>query len=200
MSADTFNTGFGRKLIAGVAIMLVCLRLDAATTDIASVPLVSSSTTVVLPNLMFVLDDSGSMDWSYMPDTANNFRQNYGYSSSQCNGVYYDPSVTYTPPVDSTGTSYANATFTAAWNDGFDTSAGTTNLSTGFKAHSSDTAAAAYYYAYTGTQTTAALKNYYSTSMKLKISMICLGVSHLERSRPLYFGYFADPDGHLWDV
>jgi type IV pilus assembly protein PilY1 len=164
MSADTFNTGFGRKLIAGVAIMLVCLRLDAATTDIASVPLVSSSTTVVLPNLMFVLDDSGSMDWSYMPDTANNFRQNYGYSSSQCNGVYYDPSVTYTPPVDSTGTSYANATFTAAWNDGFDTSAGTTNLSTGFKAHSSDTAAAAYYYAYSGTQTTAALKNYYSTS------------------------------------
>lgn len=164
MSTPLFINGLSRKLIAGTAILACCANVHGATTDIASVPLVSSSTTAVLPNLMFVLDDSGSMGWSYMPDTANNFRQNYGYSSSQCNGVYYDPTVTYNPPVDSTGTSYANSTFTAAWNDGFNTSTGTTNLSTSFKAESGDTAAPAYYYAYSGTQTTAALKNYYNTS------------------------------------
>lgn len=137
---------------------------NAALTDLATVPLASSSTTVVLPNLMFVLDDSGSMGWTYMPDAAGNFAQNYGYSSPQCNGVYYDPTVTYSPPVDSTGASYANSTFTAAWVDGYNTGAGTTNLSTSFKADSGDTAAAAYYYNYTGTQTTAALKDYYNTS------------------------------------
>ncbi|MDD5176748.1 MAG: PilC/PilY family type IV pilus protein [Sterolibacterium sp.] len=154
----------GRMLVSCAAMMTLGVNIQAATTDLASVPLVSSSASVVLPNLMFVLDDSGSMDWSYMPDTANDFGGAYGYSSSQCNGVYYDPTVTYTPPVDSTGASYANASFTGAWNDGYATGGGTTNLSSSFKARSSDTAAAAYYYAYSGTQTTAALRNYYSSS------------------------------------
>ena len=149
-------------IVCGICTTLIA-NVDAAVTDLAAVPLASASTTVVLPNLMFVLDDSGSMGWTYMPDAAGNFAQNYGYSSSQCNGVYYDPTVTYSAPVDSTGASYANATFTAAWIDGYNTGAGTTNLSTSFKAHSSDTAAAAYYYNYTGAQTTAALKDYYNT-------------------------------------
>ena len=154
----------GRSLIVCSLFAASIPNANAALTDLATVPLASSSTTVVLPNLMFVLDDSGSMDWSYMPDAAGNFNQNYGYSSGQCNGVYYDPTVTYTPPIDSTGASYANSTFTAAWVDGYNTGSGTTNLSTSFKAHSSDAGAAAYYYNYTGAQTTAALKDYYNTS------------------------------------
>ena len=36
--------------------------------------------------------------------------------------------------------------------------------------------------------------------MKPKIRFICLGVSDLEKSRLFYSGYFADPDGHLWEV
>ncbi|MBI3525648.1 MAG: hypothetical protein HY066_14205 [Betaproteobacteria bacterium] len=152
-----------RTAVASIAI--VGVNVHGATTDLSNVPLVSSSSTAVLPNLMFVLDDSGSMSWSYMPDTVGNFAQNYGYSSSQCNGVYYDPAVTYTPPVDSTGASYPNSNFTAAWNNGYNTGGGgVTDLSTGFKANSGDTAEAAYYYTYSGTQTTAVLKNYYNTS------------------------------------
>ncbi len=39
-----------------------------ASTDIAPAPLANASTAVVKPNLMFILDDSGSMGRDYMPD------------------------------------------------------------------------------------------------------------------------------------
>jgi type IV pilus assembly protein PilY1 len=40
----------------------------AELADIASVPLANSPSDAVLPNLMYILDDSDSMKWSYMPD------------------------------------------------------------------------------------------------------------------------------------
>lgn len=46
----------------------------AATTDIANVPLVTSAPNAVLPNLMFILDDSGSMDWDFVPDLVDDSR------------------------------------------------------------------------------------------------------------------------------
>ena len=159
---------------------------QAAVTDIATAPLITSSPQEVKPNLLFILDDSGSMQWTYMPDQARNFDvQNgtdlaagtgvalYGYRSYQCNGVYYNPSITYSPPVTSTGTSYANSSFTAAWTNGFDQAAGTVNLSNDFRAYtntdnwfswypgpSNDTAQAAYYFTYSGLQTTDAQRQY----------------------------------------
>ena len=53
----------GCALIAGAA--------SAATTDISNVPLASASGSTVLPNLLFTLDDSGSMDSDYNPDYVN---------------------------------------------------------------------------------------------------------------------------------
>jgi len=67
-------------------------------------------------------------------------RYRYGYLSSQCNGVAFDASLTYAPPKKADGTSYGNADFTAAWNDGF-AGGTTTNLND------------RYYYKYKGTQT-----------------------------------------------
>lgn len=146
----------------------------ALETELATVPLITSSPDTVLPNLMFILDDSGSMAWTHMPDDAQDFRDYRGYKSSQCNGVYYNRNLTYTPPKDSTGTSYPNATFGAAWLNGYNTAAGTVNLATSFRAYYSstlqgnsqpnDTAQAAYYYTYSGTQTTDAQKDYSNTS------------------------------------
>ncbi|MDO8464632.1 MAG: PilC/PilY family type IV pilus protein [Gallionella sp.] len=163
------------KSFKNTALALLFLALTAnahgAVTSLADAPLVTGSDTAVLPNLMFVLDDSGSMDWDYMPDTAKNFSGKYGFNSSHCNGTYYSPNTTYTPPVYSDGTSYPNATFTAAWKDGYQTGLGTVNLSTSFTGGSGSgssginlTPQTAFYYTYTGTQTSAAQMNYQSTS------------------------------------
>lgn len=140
---------------------------SAQTTDIASLPVftVTPPSIDVKPNVFLVLDDSGSMSWTYMPDDAGSFAGRYGYASYQCNGVYYNPAITYTPPVDASGNSFTNQSFTNASNDGYGVIAtGSTNLSTSFKAYGSDTAQAAYYYKYSGTQTTAQLKDYYNTN------------------------------------
>jgi type IV pilus assembly protein PilY1 len=40
----------------------------AEVADLADVPLANAPDTAVLPNLMYILDDSGSMMWDYMPD------------------------------------------------------------------------------------------------------------------------------------
>jgi len=122
-----------------------------------------------------VLDDSGSMLWTHMPDDDDDGGSTvtfdygyYGYRSSQCNGVYYNPMLTYKPPIYADGTSYPNATFTAAWTDGYKTSAGTVNLGTGFKVvvendiGDDEYGVAAYYYTYNGAQTSATQKDYNS--------------------------------------
>jgi type IV pilus assembly protein PilY1 len=159
MATPTLRTQFARALVFCAFIA----QAHAAPADLASEPLVVSNSITVLPNLMFILDDSGSMASTYMPDNANSFRGKYGYSSSQCNGVYYNPAINYLPPVDANGVSYANATFTAAWTNGYSTGAGTTNLSTSFIVDGNLAAQAAFYYIYSGTQTTARQKDYFNT-------------------------------------
>jgi type IV pilus assembly protein PilY1 len=76
-SIATLRRELGHLLgrLAGLAFLAAGLTLgasaQASTVDISSTPLSNSTATVVKPNLMFVLDDSGSMDWDFMPDWAN---------------------------------------------------------------------------------------------------------------------------------
>ncbi len=113
----------------------VSFHVQAASVDLATAPLATSTTTTVKPNVMFVLDDSGSMTWTYMPDAVVNFHNKYGYLSNQCNSVYYNPDITYTPPKKADGTDYPDAIFTAAYDNGFSTSSNPTNLDNQFIAN-----------------------------------------------------------------
>ncbi len=82
------------SVLAAVAVTgLVPLRqANAELADLANVPLANSPSDAVLPNMMYVLDDSGSMAWNYMPDQV--FRTSGGStlynckrcSSSSCSG------------------------------------------------------------------------------------------------------------------
>ena len=85
----------------------------AASVDIANAPMSTSSPTAVKANVMFTLDDSGSMGGKYMPDEMNDTGK-YGYRSSQCNGLAYNPAITYALPVDSTGATLAPGSLAAA--------------------------------------------------------------------------------------
>jgi len=100
---------------------------SAADTLILDEPLATRPNVKAKPNLLFILDNSGSMANAHMPDDMNSTGA-FGYRSAQCNGVAYDPAVTYSPPVDSAGTPFANAPFRAAWTDGFAQSNGTDDL------------------------------------------------------------------------
>lgn len=84
------------------------------------------------PNIVLMLDDSGSMAWDVMPDYGYlSDTSNSGLTSSDINGVYYNPNVTYTlPPSADNTTTFPNSSFTNAWIDGYKQSTGTVNLLT----------------------------------------------------------------------
>lgn len=139
----------------GGGLFLGLPEANADLTDIASGPMATASDTVVKPNILFILDDSGSMDWLYLPDSVSGKTGSNCFKNHLYNRIYYNPSTTYIPPVDASGNSYPNASFTAAKQDGFDSSSTTTNLESKFKAHGDDTAQQAYYYVYSSTGTPA---------------------------------------------
>jgi type IV pilus assembly protein PilY1 len=134
------RTGFLLALVLGVT-----APGRAAETDLAPAPLGTAPSVTVLPNLMFVLDDSGSMARDFMPDEVDNSDTCKQCSSSSCNvadtscraghppfyaapfnTIYYNPQITYTPGVDDLGVSLGNADPSAARNNPYDSSSTST--------------------------------------------------------------------------
>ena len=107
---DNTDTRYAAQSFAGL-ILGICLILPqpglGAALTLANAPLANSTTASVLPNLMFILDDSGSMGWDYLPDWANDNIPNISssaelitlQSNADYNGVYYNPAIRYEPPV-----------------------------------------------------------------------------------------------------
>lgn len=60
------------------------LSVHAATVDLATVPLANATTTNVLPNLMFILDNSGSMKQDYTPDYISDVFNNPATNDKNC--------------------------------------------------------------------------------------------------------------------
>lgn len=123
-----------RLLLAMTLIGLGAWQFPAlALTDLSDMPLASSSSAQVKPNIFFILDDSGSMDSEYMPDALSGDSGKAGYRNHLCNTIYYNPAVTYVVPKDGAGVNLHNAApagYTAACSNGFSSSACSTDLGT----------------------------------------------------------------------
>lgn len=85
----------------------------------------------VSPNIALTMDDSGSMAWAYVPDGISNANDEL-FRASRYNGMYYNPEVTYKPPVNKDGVELQTS-FTEAWVHGFDHSFGSVNLGANYK-------------------------------------------------------------------
>lgn len=109
------KTSLIRNLLSLVLLALTPHAI-AAVTDISQTPLLSATSTPVKPNVLFILDDSGSMASDYLPEAAGVSTGKYGRRAAQCNGLAFDPNLPYTLPVDSTGTSLAAASSTNLMN------------------------------------------------------------------------------------
>jgi len=93
------------RLLVLIAFVLSILLPQVATSapvtsplDLATIPLANSPTLTIQPNLLFILDDSGSMSWDYMPDWANSGTDSL-FRNASYNTVAYNPSIRYLPPV-----------------------------------------------------------------------------------------------------
>src|SRR3990172_2047769 len=144
-----------RALAAAVALGATAAA-DVQLTDLSNVPLQTSVSTAVRPNLMYILDASGSMGGDHLPDyvSGNHCRGDDGNTFQDCsrgdvpwyasafNGNYYNPQVTYAPPpmpVGWTGTNFvpqnaANTTnWTQVWNNPFLNATAKDNIATAYR-------------------------------------------------------------------
>lgn len=121
-----------KKITAGLTQFFMLAQIlgaplaHAASTDLTDVPIAIK--TQVAPNILYTLDNSGSMAWGYVPDSSMAAIANSVYTTqadNKCfknnafNGMYYDPTTTYLPGKDSTNNDYGDANFTAAFVDGY---------------------------------------------------------------------------------
>lgn len=118
-----------------IAFLACSTDLLAAETDLSGRPLSNSTSAEVKPNLLLVLDASGSMQTQTLPDEWGLQQSPYvGMRNHLCNPVYYNPEVTYEPPVNADGTKRANINFGSASGDGYNSASPVVNLSSSFVA------------------------------------------------------------------
>ena len=133
---NTIEARFRMRAIPMATALLVVAGQAGAGVDISSTPLLTGSS--VAPNIMFMLDDSGSMQWEIMPDDIlyayylfprpddvyggsdysnqvvtpeEDSYYSYFLRSSYNNTIFYDPEVVYLPWAGYNGsatTSYGN--------------------------------------------------------------------------------------------
>ncbi|RCW66470.1 type IV pilus assembly protein PilY1 [Marinobacter nauticus] len=78
------------------------------------------------PNIVLLHDDSGSMRYNYLPDTAP--RSGDDFRDSSQNRQYYNPETLYTLPPKADGTLYPEPTFPNGYGDPFEDTAGTVDI------------------------------------------------------------------------
>ena len=86
------------------------LSVKALPLDLATIPLSNSPSVPIQSNLLYILDDSGSMGSTYMPDTSNNSTARL-FRNSSYNTIYYSPAIRYLPPANFTGAGLDTATY-----------------------------------------------------------------------------------------
>ncbi len=83
----------------------VLFMSSATAITIADKPLYLEDNQAIEPNIMFTLDDSGSMDFTYL-STSNQEPSGWRYYSATYNRLYYNPQVSYRPWINTDGTDY----------------------------------------------------------------------------------------------
>ncbi|WP_026289532.1 pilus assembly protein [Thioalkalivibrio sp. AKL12] len=120
LKSSTAN--FKAVLAAVVGISIFAWGATAqASVDVAQRPLIVAAP--IAPNILFILDDSSSMTWSYMPDGLGASRDNEVHRDPRKNTIYYNPDITYHPPTDMDGNELPSnylPSYNAAWEDGIE--------------------------------------------------------------------------------
>lgn len=97
------------KPMWAVVLMVLGQAVNSAPLNLTNIPLSSATGVEVKPNILFILDDSKSMELDYLPDWAGGFTntdplytfpvQTWHLNNSRFNGIAYNPAVRYRPPV-----------------------------------------------------------------------------------------------------
>ncbi|GAA0558680.1 PilC/PilY family type IV pilus protein [Rheinheimera aquimaris] len=194
------NNWFSKLIVfsSGLYFGVAC-GVAAADLTIPDVPLQTGSDVPV--NLMFVLDDSGSMARSYLPDGIKGVCADGSDTSKRAlgrspdyNKAYFNPAETYVVPPQANGNPFSTPTFTSAWKDGYAKS-GSVNLKTSFRAtweNSSDycgSSGEADYYLYDKTQCTSNDPEDYRCYKRYKVADQS---TTIQNNFAIWYSYYRD--------
>lgn len=88
------------RIVNSVVLCMLHSQVTAAALTLPTVPIFLG--TVVPPNLMFALDDSGSMFWTWMPDSSINFSSTTTFRFSRSDGSVTTDNVNNYPSYETT--------------------------------------------------------------------------------------------------
>ena len=124
MNIKNKYTNLGKGILSGVlcaGVLTASMGSQANTQqEVSQVPLGLSEG--VPPNMIFTLDESGSMSWGYTPDNIVSVGESRRILSNTFNSQYYNPNVAYRvpPAFDKNGVEYQLSTsFEKAYHNGF---------------------------------------------------------------------------------
>ncbi|MCC8361855.1 pre-peptidase C-terminal domain-containing protein [Lysobacter sp. A6] len=110
-----------RLVATSLAFCATLLALPGAAVNFPDVPL-QSGTAYPPANVMFILDDSGSMEWDFMPGAESSSEVpsvspvNIALNAYTRNTLYYNPSIAYQPWIRADDTRYTSGTaYDGAW-------------------------------------------------------------------------------------
>jgi len=156
---SALSSRLGKLLATAAAVFAIgMLNPPAVPPAVAAAPAPAPATPVpvdqspltlrqpIPPNITLMLDDSGSMNWDFMPDLsfltgATTYTDESGnpsayvsidpLRSSTLNGTYYNPATTYTAPPTANGTAYPTPTgLGSAYNDPYSSTSTTMDMTT----------------------------------------------------------------------
>lgn len=119
---QTNNLIAKRNTLAALVVLLSLISVahGTGTTQLANSPLSGASSADIDPNIMFVMDDSLSMSWDYLPDWAGGKNNTdplvtipislWQSKNSRFNGIAYNPAITYLPPTNYTSAGAVDTT------------------------------------------------------------------------------------------
>lgn len=84
--------------VYGLLIVSAPSSVQAAPVALATEPMMTTTASNVKPNVMFILDDSGTMDYDRLPDWASSSTASQ-FRNPAFNGMMYNPATNYAPPV-----------------------------------------------------------------------------------------------------
>ncbi len=120
------------RISTAVGFAVFMAGANAAPLDLSRIPPELNAS--LPPNIMVTLDDSGSMGFGFTPDLVDSqscFYRRPMYYSPAFNKQYYDPTVTYEPPLDINGDPMPTMSFNSAKINGFDMNAGAPRINLG---------------------------------------------------------------------
>lgn len=128
-----FNIGALMLFATGLAISI---NAHAASKVLpGNAPIETKGSLGAKPNILFTLDDSGSMGWNYLPNYVPSYDTTEVTngdprlrSAPKFNELYYNPEVVYPRPVDALGNQYPNQSIKATMSDVFVNPETTSNL------------------------------------------------------------------------